>query len=82
MSGMMQRNGQNVMSTNRSINHSIINQSQRLVVSKQEVAELCQAQPAEYKLFGPNGAIFWLFRIVELLNCCIVDSLNVELLIL
>ena len=34
---------------------------------QQEAAELCQAQPAEYKLFGPNWAIFWLVLIVELL---------------
>ena len=27
---------------------------------KEERAELCQAQPAEFELFGPNGAIFWL----------------------
>ena len=35
---------------------------------EQEGAELCQAQPVEYKLFGPNGAIFGLVGIVELFN--------------
>ena len=27
-------------------------------IHEQEVAELCQAQPAKHKLFGSNGAIF------------------------
>ena len=40
---------------------------------KQEGAELCQAQPAKHKLFGSNGAIFFVLIvdgcIVELLNC-------------
>ena len=47
--------------------------------SKQEGAELCQAQPAEHKLFGSNGAIFWfellIVGYVELLNCWIVELL-------
>ena len=45
---------------------------------KQEGAELCQAQPAKHKLFGSNGAIFFLFEllIIGLLNCCIVELLK------
>ena len=36
-----------------------------------EGAYLCQAQPAKHKLFGSNGAIFFLFDLlmVVLLNC-------------
>ena len=50
------------------------------VIMKQEVAELCQAQPVKHKLFGSNGAIFWGVWIVdgcivELLNCWIVELL-------
>ena len=38
---------------------------------KQEGAELCQAQPANHKLFGSSGAIFFLFELlmVVLSNC-------------
>ena len=55
------------------------------IKSKQEGAELCQAQPAKHKLFGSNGAIFFWFGLlmVVLLNCWIDGLLNcwfVELL--
>ena len=33
---------------------------------EQDGAELSQAQPAEYKLFGPNWAIFRFVLIVDL----------------
>ena len=75
----------------RNFHHSDYHLSKNEQMNKQEGAELCQAQLAEYKLFGLNWAIFWLVLIVELwngsifefLNCWIVKLLNcwiVELL--